>query len=74
VTAVGGWSVKLYINMDEVVAMVSLMLRKLEQLQEVPRSDAGWLQGVSSRIELTRQLVASHRVLEALRGGELKNI
>lgn len=38
--------------------------------QEVPRSDTGWLQGVSSRIELTRQLVASHRVLEALRGGE----
>ena len=32
--AVGGWSVKLYMNMDEVVAIVSWMRRKPAQLQE----------------------------------------
>ena len=38
-TAVGGWSVKLYINMDEVVAMASLMRRMSAQPRGIPRSD-----------------------------------
>lgn len=65
--AVGGWSVKLYINKEEVVAMISQTHRKPAQLQRVQKLCAHWFQSMSSRMELAKQLVATHRVLVAQR-------
>lgn len=55
VVAVGGWIVKLYMNMEEVVAIVLVVRRKSAQLSHLTEEVRVQLQCICR--ELTRQLV-----------------
>jgi hypothetical protein len=57
--AVGGWTVKLYMNIDEVVAMVPRKRRTPAQLLQASKSNGNRIKCIWMRIELTRQLVAA---------------
>jgi hypothetical protein len=59
VMAVGGWTVKLYMNIDEVVAMLSRGRRKPAQLLQGYKPNGNRIKCIWMRIELTRQLVAA---------------